>query len=60
MAQVPQTAFCAVRLARIAHGAAVQHDAMAEVGDLLPCSLKETSQAGLAQTETGKKYMPES
>lgn len=29
-------------------------DAMAEVGDLLPCSLKETSQAGLAQTETGK------
>ena len=35
-------------------------DAMAEVGDLLPCSLKETSQAGLAQTETGKKYMPES
>ena len=27
-------------------------DAMAEVGDLLPCSLKETSQAGLAQTET--------
>ena len=34
-------------------------DAMAEVGDLLPCSLKETSQAGLAQTETGKKYMPE-
>ena len=23
------------------------------------CSLKETSQAGLAQTETGKKYMPE-
>ena len=35
-------------------------DAMAEVGDLLPCSLKESSQAGLAQTETGKKYMPES
>ena len=35
-------------------------DAMAEVGDLLPCSLEETSQAGLAQTETGKKYMPES
>ena len=34
-------------------------DAMAEVGDLLPCSLKETSQAGLAQTETGKQYMPE-
>ena len=34
-------------------------DAMAEVGDLLPCSLKETSQAGLAQTETGKKYMIE-
>lgn len=31
-------------------------DAMAEVGDLMPCSLKETSQAGLAQTETGKKY----
>ena len=30
-------------------------DAMAEVGDLLPCSLKETSQAGLAQTETGEK-----
>lgn len=28
-------------------------DAMAEVGDLAPCS-KETSQAGLAQTETGK------
>lgn len=32
-------------------------DAMAEIGDLLPCSLKETSQAGLAQTETGKKYL---
>lgn len=31
-------------------------DAMAEVGDLMPCALKETSQAGLAQTETGKRY----
>ena len=30
-------------------------DAMAEVGDLLPCSLKETSQAGLAQTEMASK-----
>ena len=35
LAQVPQTAFCAVRLARITHGAAVQHDAMAEVGRVL-------------------------
>ena len=35
-------------------------DAMAEVGDLLQCSFKVTSQAGLAQTETGLKYMPES
>lgn len=33
-------------------------DAMKEIGDLMPCSLKETSQAGLAQTETGKKYLP--
>ena len=31
-------------------------DAMAEVGALMPCALKETSQAGLAQTETGKRY----
>lgn len=32
-------------------------DAMREIGDLMPCSLKETSQAGLAQTDTGKKYL---
>ena len=30
-------------------------DAMGEVGSLLPCSLKETSQAGLATTPTGLK-----
>ena len=29
--------------------------AMMEVGDLLPVSLKETSEAGLAKTETGQK-----
>ena len=27
--------------------------AMRQVGDMLPCSLKETSQAGLAATPTG-------
>ena len=27
--------------------------AMRQVGDMLPCSLKETSQAGLASTPTG-------
>ena len=30
-------------------------DAMGEVGSLLPCSLRETSQAGLATTPTGLK-----
>ncbi len=30
-------------------------DAMAEIGDLLPTSLKETAEAGLAATETGRK-----
>lgn len=30
-------------------------DAMKEVGDALPCSLKETAKGGLANTPTGKK-----
>lgn len=30
-------------------------EAMAEIGDLLPASLKETAEAGLAATETGRK-----
>ncbi|MDD3746578.1 MAG: L-serine ammonia-lyase, iron-sulfur-dependent, subunit alpha [Anaerostipes sp.] len=31
-------------------------DAMAEIGEAMPCAYKETSQGGLAMTETGKHY----
>jgi len=30
-------------------------EAMAQIGDMLPCSLKETAEAGLADTETGRE-----
>ena len=33
-------------------------DAMAEVGNLLPASLRETGEGGLAATTEGKKYRP--
>ena len=34
-------------------------DAMREVGDALPHSLKETGKGGLAATPFGKQYAPE-
>ena len=30
-------------------------EAMAQIGDMLPCSLKETAEAGLADTDTGRE-----
>ena len=32
-------------------------DAMKEIGDVMPACIKETSQAGLAMTEIGRKYL---
>ena len=34
-------------------------DAMREVGDSMPCALKETAQGGLAATPTGQRLKQE-
>ncbi len=60
---VASHALTAVNMALSGVGSVIPPDevieAMMEIGDLMPVSLKETSEAGLATTETGRKIAEE-